>query len=371
LKTLHKRLKLHIDGRMLYMSGIGRCLREILKELVKDGGIDISLSGREADYNKYIDEYDIDPVSINFIKYDRPIYSVSEQFIGSWNNLNLKNKYDVFYYPHYNLPFLINENSIFTIHDFTQFKFPQYFGKSRVKIARMILNNAVKKANKIITVSESTKKDFYQFFPDYDKEIKVIHNGISENFRVLTDEERKSFKQQKNLDKYILFVGNNKPHKNIDGLVRAFKHVREIYPDFKLVIISSGYKINNRGIVQGTGEDIIIINGVTEEELILYYNCAFMMVLPSFYEGFGLPIIEAMACGCPVVTSDVSSMPECGGDAAVYFSPYDNVSIYKAMKMIIEDKKQRILNISKGYKRIKSFTWEVTARKYTHLLREI
>jgi glycosyltransferase involved in cell wall biosynthesis len=356
---------------MLYMSGIGRCLREILKELVKDGGIDISLSGREADYNKYIDEYDIDPVSINFIKYDRPIYSVSEQFIGSWNNLNLKNKYDVFYYPHYNLPFLINENSIFTIHDFTQFKFPQYFGKSRVKIARMILNNAVKKANKIITVSESTKKDFYQFFPDYDKEIKVIHNGISENFRVLTDEERKSFKQQKNLDKYILFVGNNKPHKNIDGLVRAFKHVREVYPDFKLVIISSGYKINNRGIVQGTGEDIIIINGVTEEELILYYNCAFMMVLPSFYEGFGLPIIEAMACGCPVVTSDVSSMPECGGDAAVYIKPHYTESFASEIKKLISSSNLRNKLIEKGIGRAKLFSWHNTAGKYLEIFRNL
>jgi glycosyltransferase involved in cell wall biosynthesis len=356
---------------MLYMSGIGRCLREILKELAKDGGIDISLSGNGEDYSKYIDEYDIDPESINFRKYNSPIYSVSEQFIGSWNNLNLRNRHDVFYYPHYNLPFLINENSVFTIHDFIQFKFPEYFGKNRVKVARMILNNAAKKAKKIITVSESTKKDFCHFFPDYDKEIEVIYNGISERFGVLPDDEKEKFRKKNNLGNYILFIGNNKPHKNIGGLVKAFKNVHEVYPDFKLVIISSGYKVDYSVIGKEIREDIVILNGVTEEELILYYNCAFMLVLPSFYEGFGLPIIEAMACGCPVVTSNVSSMPEFGGDAAVYFDPYDVGSIYQAIKTIIDDKEQRISKINRGFKRVESFTWEEAAKKYINILKGI
>jgi glycosyltransferase involved in cell wall biosynthesis len=371
MKVPHKKLRLHIDGRMLYMSGIGRCLREILKEMVKDDRLDITLSGKKDDFERYIDEYGIGLDKISFRKYGTPIYSASEQLIGSCNNLLHRNNYDIFFYPHYNLPFIINRNSMFIIHDFIQFKFPQYFGKNKVKIARMILNNAVKKAKKIITVSRSTADDFNRFFPGYDKKVEVIYNGISKRFMVMPDEEKERFRKKKGLGNYILFIGNNKPHKNIKGLVKAFKTIHEEYPDFKLVIISAGFSLEGLSLEDKVKKDIVILDGVTEEELILYYNCAFMLVLPSFYEGFGLPIIEAMACGCPVATSNISSMPEFGGDAAVYFDPYDISSIYKAIRVIIEDKDWRMSKINRGYKRVESFTWEEAAGKYIDILYNI
>jgi glycosyltransferase involved in cell wall biosynthesis len=364
-------MRLHIDGRMLYMSGIGRCLREILNELVKDDGIKVSLSGSYNDYSKYIDEYDIDKEIITFREYNSPIYSVSEQVIGSLRSLKLRNNIDIFYYPHYNLPYLIPGNSIITIHDFIQFKFPEYFGKNKVRIAWLILNNAVKKAAKIIVDSCSTEKDLNDYFPDCRGKTEVIYNGISTNFRTVDIEEKKDFIGRNNPGKYILFVGNNKPHKNINGLIGAFLEIKKEYGDFKLVIISSGFKLEDIPVSDNIRRDIIIISGVSEEELIMYYNCAHMLVLPSFYEGFGLPVIEAMACGCPVVASDTSSMPELGGDAAIYVNPNNESSIADGMIKLIKDDNLRGSLVGKGFERAAAFTWTKTAERYIGVFRNM
>ena len=363
--------RIHIDGRMIYMSGIGRCLREIIKEITCMGkNIKIYLYGKEPDYKRYLEEYSIDDSLVSFRKNNSPIYSPREQVIGSW--LNLKNKSnDVFYYPHYNLPYLVHKNSIVTIHDFIQFKFPEYFGENKVRIARFILNNSVKKAKRIVVDSNSTRKDFYGYFPKYKREVEVIYNGISKKFRNLEDGKKKVFLRANKLNRYILFIGNDKPHKNISGLIDSFLNVKKEYSDLKLVIISKGFDLDKLYIDNSLKEDIIIINSVSEEELILYYNCACMLVLPSFYEGFGLPVIEAMACGCPVIASNVSSMPELGSDAALYIDPYDKNSIAAVIVKLIKDKRLRDELIWKGYERARLFTWASTAKKYLEVFRGI
>jgi len=352
------------------MSGIGRCLREIIKEMADlDKTIKIYLYGKESEHRRYLKEYSIPYDLISFRKSNSPIYSIREQIIGSWNNSVNRNN-DVFYYPQYNLPYIVQKNSIFTIHDFIQFRFPEYFGKNKVKIARFILDNAVRKAKKIIVVSNSTAKDFYEYFPEYRGEIKVIHNGISSNFRVVKDVSKNNFRKINNLNKYILFIGNDKPHKNISGLIDSFSNIKKEYPEFKLVIISKDFDLNKISIDSSIKEDIIIVDNISEEELILYYNCASMLVLPSYYEGFGLPIIEAMACGCPVITSDISSMPETGSDAAHYIDPYDHNSITEGIIRLIRDKDLRDRLIEKGYKRTRIFNWTHTAKKYLDVFRD-
>jgi len=202
-------LKIHIDGRMLYGSGIGRCLREIIREIISiDKGIKIYLYGNSCDYLRYLKEYSISSNKIISRVYKSPIYSMREQIAGSMISLRDKSS-QVFYYPHYNLPFVAGKNSVFTIHDFTQFKFPEYFGKNRIKIAKLVLNNAVKKAKKIIVVSKSTLNDFYYYFLDYKGKTEVIYNGISKKFKVLEDEKKKDFLMKNKFGRYILFIGNN------------------------------------------------------------------------------------------------------------------------------------------------------------------
>jgi glycosyltransferase involved in cell wall biosynthesis len=370
-KPDNKTLRLHIDARMLYMSGIGRCLREIVREILNiDKNIKVRLYGKEKDCLRYIQEYSLNGDLISFRKDNSPIYSIREQVMGSWNSLTA-NGCDVFYYPQYNLPYIAPKKSVFTIHDFIQFKFPEYFGKNRIKIARFILKNAVRKAKKIIVVSNSTKKDFCEYFSDHQDKVSVIHNGISNRFRIFGKKKKDNFLISHRLKRYILFVGNNKPHKNISSLVNSFRILKSKYPDIKLVIISSGFRLDDITSGNGIDKDIIIIDNISEDELILYYNCALMLVLPSFYEGFGLPIIEAMACGCPVLTSGISSMTEVGNDAANYFNPYDKHSITGSMIRLIEDQDEIKNMIKKGLKRAKAFNWKKAAGKYLEIFRAI
>ena len=364
-----KILKLHIDGRMLYSSGIGRCLREIIREIITaESKIKIYLYGNYEDYKRYLKEYSISDDKVDFRENNSPIYSIKEQVVGSIMNLKSKSN-DVFYYPHYNLPFIVHKNSVFTIHDFTQFKFPEYFGESKVKIAKLVLNNAVKKAKKIVAVSNSTLGDFCYYFPEYKDKIEVIYNGVSKKFKVLRDEEREIFMLKKNFGKYILFTGNNKPHKNISGLVNSFAEIKKEFKDLKLVIISKDFNTIALSVEDEVKDDIFIVEEVPDDELVYYYNCAFMFVLPSFYEGFGLPVIEAMACGCPVVTSNLSSLPEVGGDAALYIDPYDNKSLTEGIKKVIIDSNLREELIKRGTSRAKLFNWENTARMYLEVFR--
>lgn len=411
---------LHIDGRMLYSSGIGRFLRETLKEITAiDKDIKVYLYCSHDDYKRYLNEYAINTCQVIFKNYCSPIYSVREQIRGSLINLKIKAA-DILYFPHYNLPLIVHKNSIITIHDFIQFKFPEYFGKIKVKIARLILNNAAKKAKKIIVVSKSTRDDFCSYFPAFKDKVEVIYNGISKRFKILEDKKRVDFLAKNRLKKYILFIGNNKPHKNISGLVNSFIEIKKEFTDFELVIISKGFNLkqpfisgmqHNRGhgidyqgnncqqndlqdnnmasinekniaehytkpgiatvnnIDKKVFEDIIVIDEATDDELLYYYNCAYMLVMPSFYEGFGLPVVEAMACGCPVVASNKSSLPELCGHSAILVDPYDKKSLTEGIKKLIIDNDLRQALIKKGIERAQLFSWQNTAKKYLEVFR--
>jgi glycosyltransferase involved in cell wall biosynthesis len=366
-KSRDNLLKIHIDGRMLYSSGIGRCLKEIVKEIIiADKNIEIFLYGKYEDYIRYLKEYSVDDNNIIFRENNAPIYSIKEQMTGSWMNLKDKSS-DIFYYPHYNLPYVVHKNSVFTIHDFTQFKFPEYFGKNKVKVAKIILNNAVKKAKRIIVVSKSTLKDFYGYFPEFKEKTEVIYNGVSKKFRILDDKRKKDFLIKNGFGKYILFIGNNKSHKNISGLIKSFVEIKKEFKDFKLIIISKGFNLKEIAVEDKIKQDIFIVDEVSDDELVYYYNCAFMFVLPSFYEGFGLPVIEAMACGCPVITSSVSSLPEVGSNAVLYIDPYNNRSLTEGISKIIIDDDFRCRLIKRGINRAKLFSWKNTANKYTEV----
>lgn len=364
-KTLLKTI--HIDARMIYSSGIGRCLREIVKRLSYEN-LKIFLYCSYNDYNRFLNECNADREKVIFKKNNSPIYSIREQLTGSIISIKTNNK-DIFYFPHYNLPFIVPRNSVFTIHDFIQFKFPEYFNKNMVMLAKLILNNSVKKAKKIIVVSKSTASDFESYFPEYKSKLKVVYNGVSENFKVLDVEEKKKFKRQNHLDKYLLFVGNNKPHKNINALIDAFLMVKRRFSDLKLVLISQGLDLDAFNIKNK--EDFIVINNINDDLLVKYYNCASIFVLPSFYEGFGLPVLEAMACGCPVIASNVSSLPELCAGAAILVNPYDSVSIKKAIEDIFSSNNLRNNLIKKGLERSKEFSWDKTSKKYLEVLNNL
>lgn len=233
-----------------------------------------------------------------------------------------------------------------TYHDVIPLKYPQWSHPKIVEVHKKRLELVEKEIDIVIAVSEATKKDLLEVSKIPQEKIVVIYEGVDNKFKQMEQDVIKEFRKKYQLpDEFILSFGGIGERKNIARIKEACK----------------GYNL----IV--TGEDI----WVEDEELPLLYNSALMLLYPSLYEGFGLPIIEAMACGTPVITSNVSSMPEVGGEAARYIDPTDLDETRGAIREIRESGKIREGMIKKGFEQAKKFSWEKCAKETTFLYKKI
>lgn len=368
-------MKIFIDARMIYKSGIGRYMREILKNIATlEKDTIFYLAGNSNEIKKFVSSNEVFKERNHIIDYDVPIYSLKEPLSGSILNYKYRKSIDVFFSPHYNAPFYLPENSVITIHDLIHFKFPQYFGSLKVKFAKIVLGNGVKKAKSIIVDSNSTARDLKSMFPDSGNKIEVVHVGVSKSFSVLDNRKVADFKRKNKLNNYILYVGNKKPHKNLQGLAEAYIDVKKTFKDLKLVIIGKKFKdLDIRDMFKNEADltDVIELENIPDNEIVYYYNGASAFVFPSFYEGFGLPPLEAMACGCPVIVSDTSSLPEICGDGAYYVNPESINSIAKGIYDVLSDENLQKSLISKGLKRTNLFNWEKAAKKTINIFKEL
>jgi len=220
-------------------------------------------------------------------------------------------------------------------------------------------------SEKIIAVSDSTKNDLINRYQINPSKIKVIYSGVS--LKRPSEEEILKFKKEKKLpEKFILFLGTIEPRKNINGIIRAFSILKSKsgFNELKLVIAGS------QGWLQEkiTGEDIIFTGKIDEEEKALFYSAASVFVYPSFFEGFGLPPLEAMVCGTPVVVSRNSSLPEVVGDAGILIDPYNPSDIANAIKEILTDAQLAKKLTKNGFIRSSQFSWQKTAEKTLEVL---
>jgi glycosyltransferase involved in cell wall biosynthesis len=222
------------------------------------------------------------------------------------------------------------------------------------------------RADKIITVSQNTKDDLVEMFNYNPNKIKVIYNGVDSSYKLIDNKKLISEINNKynTGENFLLYVGNIKPHKNIPVLLKALSNIDK---QNKLVIVGKRDKAYDEIfdiIDQNNLKDRIIFTGfVPDEDLILLYNAAALFVYPSLYEGFGLPPLEAMACGTPVITSNVSSLPEVVGDAAITVDPHNIKELSKKINKILSNKDLQNKMIQRGIERAKQFTWDKTARE--------
>ena len=288
-----------------------------------------------------------------------------------------KNKIDVFFSPTHYLPLGISVPSVISILDVSYLYFPNLFKKKDLYQLKIWGRYSIKKAKKIITISESSKNDIIKAYGVSEARVEVVYPGIKQVLSMTDLKEKFGISSS-----YILFVGTLQPRKNIARLIEAFstlvlssKYKEESIKDLKLVIVGKkGWKYEE--ILKapekfGVKERVKFLDFVENEDLPGLYKNALCFCLPSLYEGFGLPILEAMQYGCPVITSNVSSLPEAGGDAALYCNPEDVDDITKNLKLITENLKLREEMIKKGYEQVKKFSWEKTARKTLDVLQEI
>ena len=281
------------------------------------------------------------------------------------------------------LPLYGNIKTVVTIHDLKYIKYPYFFNKLSIIKSRYLkytMKKGAEKANKIIAISRSTKKDIIRLLGIEKDKITVIYEASNlgmysrTNDDILNSDILKKYSIQK---PYFLYVGEKRSHKNLEGLIKAFAIFKEKYDNrnSSLVIVGkkySGYKeYMTRAINLGVAKNIIFTGFIFDEHLKALYSEAEILLLVSFYEGFGIPILEAMECGIPVITSNISSMPEVAGEAALLVDPNNIQEIVEKMNNIVNSKTLRKQLIESGLKRVKRFSWITTARQTLKVYKEI
>jgi len=276
-----------------------------------------------------------------------------------------KKHFDIYFEPNFiPLERIKAKKTIVTVHDLSFFKYPQWHPEERINYFQKNFFSRLSYANIIVTPSNFIKEELKEVMKNLrlNKEIITIYNGYDPSL---------FYPSAKEISKrHILFVGSIEPRKNLKSLLLAYKLLPEyLRKDFQLLIIGfKGWK--NRelfDLIKNMGENVIYKGYVPKQELADAYRKAICLVYPSFYEGFGLPALEAIACGCPVIASSSSSLSEVLGDSGYYIDPHDIEAIAKAITDVIEKEELRLELINKGLLRAKRFTWEKSAKKYLQL----
>jgi len=380
-------MKIALDGSKAIneSAGIAHYTRELIKNLIK-------IYPRD-DFFLYF----------NFLRGGERKKALIKELVG--NNKNVKTKiYPIpgwlkerFHYLRYSaLGNLLRGNDIYhateflsfdnglkipqilTVHDLTMIKFPYHRGREVSNRHGEMLKRACQNASSIISVSESTKKDIIDVFKINPKKIQVIYSGRDPRYKIMPDKTKvRKFLEKKYHLKFpfMLFVSTIEPRKNVPHLLRAFDKFSGQRKEYSLVLV--GKRGWNTEEVDETYKrlknkhKIKFMNYVPASDLVYFYNGATLLCYPSIYEGFGHPVLEAMASGTPVLTSRVSSLPEVGGAAAYYIDPNSPEEISRGMEKIVDDQDYRKQMIKNGLIQVKKFSWEKSAKETYKLYEKV
>jgi glycosyltransferase involved in cell wall biosynthesis len=367
-------LRIAIDARKLRDYGIGTYIRNLLRHLSRiDSRTEYVLFCRGADCAA------VEGLGENFRTVPEPArpYSVSEQLRIP---MDLRREgIDLFHAPHYVLPPLTPCKSVVTIHDCIHLRFPQYLpNRLAYAYARSSLWFATHRSDRVLTVSEASKRDILRYFHVPEGKIDVIYNAIDERFgEPPAPEEIERVRDRYQLNApYVLYAGNIKPHKNLERLIEAFHMLRRgDLEHVKMLIIGdeiSKYATLRRAVHRyKLHKHVRFFGFVPDKTLAVFYRLARAFVFPSLYEGFGLPPLEAMASGTPVITSNISSLPEVVGNAALLIDPYDASAIADAMRRVLLDSDLREELRQRGLRRVAEFSWERSVRRVREIYEEV
>ena len=281
-----------------------------------------------------------------------------------------KKEFDIYWEPNFiPLDSIKAKKVITSVHDFSFVLYKDYHPKERIEYFEKNFFKNIYRSNYIICFSEFTKKEILNYIDIDENRVKVIYHGVDHKLFKVYKDKGLNFELP---ESFIFCAGSIEPRKNLLGLLKAYNNLdKNLKNKYKLVL--AGFKGWNNSdvleLIEKNRDNIIYLGYITDEELAKVYNLATIFVYPSFYEGFGLPVLEAMACGTAVITSNISSLPEVGGDAVIYCNPYDVGDICNKIKMLLTDENlQRELKI-KGVKRAKQFTWEKSAKEHIELFK--
>jgi glycosyltransferase involved in cell wall biosynthesis len=276
---------------------------------------------------------------------------------------------DLLHSPDFIPPFQRNCKSVITIHDLAFLLYPHFLTKESARYYGQI-DQAVRRTDHIIAVSESTRRDTINLLGVPEQKITVIYEAANPIYRPLDrDEARCHVKQAYGLDQeYILFVSTIEPRKNLPGLLQAYRKLRNDYRREETLVLAGARGWLSEEVYDTAerlklSEHVCFLGRVPSEELVYLYNAAQLLVHPSFYEGFGLPPLEAMTCGTPTIVSNVSALPEVVGDASILIDPHDIDGLTVAMWRVLTDADVRESLRVKGLTRAQMFSWKRSAQE--------
>jgi glycosyltransferase involved in cell wall biosynthesis len=353
----NKRLNIGIDLRMYRMAGIGRYLQNLFPDLIpRLNASEISILGRSNDLSG--EEWLSDP-RIRIREYESPIFSVAEQLAaltGRYRGL------DLLWVPQYNVPVLYRGKLLLTIHDLCQLAHPGTLrNQLQRRYAKYLLSRVVKQASAIMCVSEFTASELQKYLQVDEERLVITYPAVA----AMPGAAAVPQTLESTSRPYLLAVGNVKKHKNLPRLIAAFHGIRgQIDHDLILVGKREGF-LNSETQVQSHFNEVdnrVRFTGhVSDQELREYYRNATALIFPSFYEGFGFPLVEAMAEGCPVACSNIASLPEIAGDAALFFDPFSIDDIARTLLQIATDAGMREALAERGKQRILRFVGNACA----------
>ena len=339
-------MEIYINARFLtqQITGVQRFAIEISKELRKMDAQVKFVSPVKVIHNDIASELGVLPIGSSTSHFWEQI-SLPRYLkrIGSPLLVNLCNTAPLYY-----------SNKVVTIHDVAYKLFPENFSLPFRTYYNFLVPRILQSSRKIITVSNFSKREILKHYKIEENKVDVIYNAVSKEFTP---------SKKENYEKYILGVSSQSKHKNFDMLIKSFNKIKD--KDLKLYIIGEKNRNLNNILTKEhkLNSDVIFTGRVSDQELAELYSNAVCFVFPSLYEGFGIPPLEAMACGCPIAVSNVASLPEVCRDAALYFDPLDMEDIAAKILKVVQNNDMKKTLIRKGFNQVKKYSWEKSANK--------
>ncbi|MEM7800774.1 MAG: glycosyltransferase family 1 protein [Chloroflexota bacterium] len=286
---------------------------------------------------------------------------------------------DLYHSPDFVLPPISGETpTLLTIHDLSFIHYPETFTPQLIRFLNRVVPESVGKASHILADSIATQRDLIELWQVPDEKITVLYSGVNETFRPITDKVAlKRAREKYNLGQapYVLTLGTVQPRKNYRMLIEAFAPIAKTHDHNLIIVGGKGWlfeEILNEVKVQGLEGRVIFTGFVDDIDLPTIYSAATLFAFPSIYEGFGLPILESMACGVPVINSNASCLPEVAGKATIQLDPTDQNAWTEALEMLLKDPVQRAQMVAEGYIQAQHFSWKKSAQQllevYSQLL---
>ncbi len=374
-------MRIGIDARAIYknLDGIGRYSLNLIRALAK---ID-----HENEYiifrNCIFDETIVNSPNFREVRIGFPALSLRTSFY--LGRLVKKENVDIFHSLFFIAPLWGINNLIVTVHDLMALNFPGFFSgrnfiasKYAYLFHKYMIPRTVSRSKKLIAVSNNTKNDLERSFGLNSDRVSVIHEAADPSFRKIEDTETlETYRRKEQLpENFILYVGNTKPYKNIRTLLEAFKLLKAtLDTDCSLVIAGKRDRFYPSTLQTINELDLLphvkFFDNFTEKELPLLYNLAKLFVFPSYYEGFGLPPLESISCGTPVIASNSTSLPEVLGNSAILVKPNNVNGFAKAIKDVLTDEGLRKQMSQKGITQSNKFSWEKTAKETLNVYKEL